>query len=342
VELDESNLVNRTKAALSGGDPDAALHYWREALARYPHFARMSRDALEIELGLKRFDEAEALMLEGQRRAPRDPFYANGYASVAERRGDTEEAIRRWGQVRKKFPGAWMGYVRGAMCLGLTGQFEVAEALSKQAIKLFPREAQAWISSARIAEHRRDWPAALHRWEIVRDKLNHISSDTGIARSLEGLGRIEEAEAQLKMAQRRQPLVPEIASSLARLSNFRGDKEETVTRWADARRRFPLMAFGYREGFRHLVGMGRHEDAEVILLAAIDRFPTEAWPAVEYASLATTRKDWEAAATRWAAVRAGWSDRQDGYLRGAEALAALGRQDEAAQLRDEHQSRFPR
>jgi tetratricopeptide (TPR) repeat protein len=234
-----------------------------------------------------------------------------------------------------------MGYVRGAMCLGLTGQFEAAETLSKQAIKLFPREPQTWIISARIAEHRRDWPAALHRWEVVRDKLDHISSDTGIARSFEGLGRIEEAEAQLKKAQARQPLVPEIASSLARLSNLRGDSEETVTRWADARRRFPLMAFGYREGFRHLVRMGRYEDAEVILLAAIDRFPTEAWPAVEYASLATTRHDWEAAATRWAAARVSWPDRQDGYLRGAEACAALGRQDEAAQLRAECQRRFP-
>jgi tetratricopeptide (TPR) repeat protein len=297
---------------------------------------------LEVLLGLRLFDEAETLMVEGQKRAPRDPFYANGYALVAEQHGDTEEAIRRWEWVRKKFPGSWRGFVNGAMCLARIGKIEAAEALSQQAIKLFPREAPAWISSARIAEHRRDWPAALQRWEMVRDKFNDVASYTGISRSLEGLGRIEKAEAQLKEAQAWQPLVPEIASSLARLSNLRGDNVETVARWADARRRFPLMAFGYREGFRHLVGMGRHEDAEAILLAAIDRFPTEAWPAVEYASLATTRHDWEVAAMRWAAVRAGWPDRQDGYLRGADALAALGHQDEAAQLRAECQRRFPR
>jgi hypothetical protein len=35
-------------------------------------------------------------------------------------------------------------------------------------------------------------------------------------------------------------------------------------------------------------------------------------------------------------------DRRDGYLRGAEALALLGRQDEAAQLRAEHRHHFAR
>jgi hypothetical protein len=77
---------------------------------------------------------------------------------------------------------------------------------------------------------------------------------------------------------------------------------------------------------------GCYDDAEAILLAAIDRFPAEVWPAVEYASLAHTRQDWVAATTRWVEVRAGWPDRQVGYSRGAEALAALGRKDEAMLL----------
>jgi tetratricopeptide (TPR) repeat protein len=342
LKLDEGNLVNRAKAALGAGDSVAALHFWREALERYPHFAKTSHDALEVLLGLKHFDEAEALMVEGQQRAPRDPYYANGYALIAERSGDTKEAINRWQRVRKKFPSSWMGYANGVMCLAWTGQYEAAEALSKQAIEMFPREVRAWISWAHIAERRRDWPETIHRWDTVRDKFNDSSSYTGIARGLEGMGRIEEAEAHLRESQLRFPLVHEIAIGLARLANLRGDNEETARLWADARRRFPLMAFGYREGFRHLVGMGRYEDAEAISLTAIDRFPAEAWPAVEYAQLAHTRHDWEAAAARWAAVRTSWPDRQDGYLRGAEACTALGRQDEAAQLRDECQRRFPR
>jgi hypothetical protein len=141
-------------------------------------------------------------------------------------------------------------------------------------------------------------------------------------------------------AQARHPIVHEVAVALARLADQRGDREAAVMHWADTRRRFPLLHFGYQGGFRQLVEMGRYADAEVILLAAIDRFPEQAWPAVEYASLAHTRQDWAAAAGRWAVVRTGWPDRQDGYLRGIESLAALGRQDEVAQLNAEHQFRF--
>jgi hypothetical protein len=91
--LDEANPVNRAKVALESGDTSAALQFWHEAVARYPGFARGSRDALTILLGLRLFDEAEALMREGQRRAPRDLYYADGLARIAERRGDNEEAI---------------------------------------------------------------------------------------------------------------------------------------------------------------------------------------------------------------------------------------------------------
>jgi hypothetical protein len=138
----------------------------------------------------------------------------------------------------------------------------------------------------------------------------------------------------------RRRIVPEIVISLARLANLRGDKEEAVRCWADVRRRFPLLPLGYREGLRQLLDMGRPADAETILLAAIERFPTEVWPRVEYAELAVTQQDWTAAEARWAAVRAAWPGRQDGYLRAAEALTALGRQDEATQLRAEHRHKF--
>ena len=86
----------------------------------------------------------------------------------------------------------------------------------------------------------------------------------------------------------------------------------------------------------------RPADAETILLVASERFPAEAWPRVEYAALSNTQQDWTAAAAHGAAVRATWPDRRDGYIRGAEVLALLGRQDEAAQLRAEHRHHFAR
>jgi tetratricopeptide (TPR) repeat protein len=340
--LDESNLVNRAKVSLSVGDLAAAQRFWDEALAWYPRFAKGSDDSLEILLGLQRFDEAEALMLEGQQREPRDSFYAEGYAMVAERHGDTEEAFRRWSAVLKRFPRSSMAYVHGVICLRRVGRLDEAEALNRRALKLFPKDVRLWVNAANIAEQQPDWPEAMRRWEVVCDEFRHFTGDIGIARALGELGRVEEAEQRLKEVQTRRPLEVEIPIALARLAKQRGDNDEAVRRWADIRRHFPMLPVGYQGGFRELLEMGRHADAELILLSAIDRFPAEAWPAVEYASLAHIQQEWAAAAARWATVRAGWPDRQDGYLREAEALAALGRKDEAAQLRAELQHRSAR
>ncbi len=338
--LDDTNAVNRAKVALEAGNQVAALGFWNEALARYPGFAKGSRDALTIMLGLRLFDDADALMREGVRRAPRDPFYAEGYAQVAERRGDNEEAILRWARVRKKCPGSWKGYVQGAICLEKAGQLDAAEALIEKALKRFPDNPSTWMQWARNAEHRHDWPEALRRWELADKRFRHNLIDISIPRILAELGRFEEAEARLREAQTHSPIWPDLAIARAQLAKQRGDNEEAVLRWADTVRRFPMLPIGYQEGFRLLVDMNRDLDAETILLSAIDRFPAEEWPPVEYALLATKRQNWAAAGTRWAAVRAGWPDRAAGYLRAADALTALGRHEQAEQIRAEHRHRF--
>ena len=333
LALDDANFVQRAKMAVEVGDCAAARHYWDEALVRYPNFAKRSRDALQILLGLESFDEAEALMVEGQRREPREGYYASGYALVAQRRGDLEEAIQRWSRVRRKFPGYWTGFVHAANCLRQTGKLNAADALLKKATERFPRQVEAWWEWAVVAEEREDWEAALRRWETVSDEFNNGYGPVGAAEALEKLGRGEEAEQRLKVAQSRYPLEPGIATALAGLAYRRGDKEAAVLCWADARRRFPKMAGGYQEGIRLLREMGQFANADQVAEAAVDRFPDDAWPIIEYALLAHGRQDWKEAALRWELVRERWPHRREGYELGAEALALLGREAEAAELR---------
>ncbi len=335
LTLDDNNPVNRAKVALEAGNTATALQFWNEAIARFPHFAKGSPDAMRIMLGLHLFDEAEALMREAQIRAPRDPQPACDYALVAERRGDIKEAILRWDRVRKKFPGDPASYLHGLICLRQDDQLEAAEALSRKAIGLFPDNLHVHIQRAQLAERQRDWPEAIRRWELVSEKFRNVDGDIGVARTLIEMGDFDEADRRLKQAQSKRPILEVIAVTRARLAERRGDKEEEVLRWADVVRRFPLLPLGYREGVRLLLDMGREADAEAILLAAIDRFSDDAWPMIEHARLASRQKDWATAVTRWADVRARWPDRNEAYVGGAAALAALGRQDEAVKLRAE-------
>jgi tetratricopeptide (TPR) repeat protein len=331
----DTNLVHSAKIALSLGDKSAALDFWQQALVRYPRFARQSADAFEILLGLGLFDDAEALTHEFRRRSPKDPVYAGWFALVSERRGDTDEAIRRWASVRDKFPAYWMGFVHGAVCLRNSGQLAAAEALHKKSGELFPDILHMWMEWARTVEQKEDWPEAIRLWDVVSKRFRHFAGDVGVARGLEELGRPEEAEARLKEARYRSASEPQIAIALTRLACRRGAYDEALICCEEARARIPLHPFGYREGTRLLLELGRYSEAEAILLAAAKRFPQQVWPMVDYASLASRQNNWEAAVTRWEAVRAGWPDRQDGYLQGAQALAALGREEEAAQLRAE-------
>jgi len=338
--LDEGNFVNRAKMAMEAGDQTAALQFWQEALMRYPAFAKASHDALPLLIGLERFDEAEALMLEGLRLRPRDQFCAEGYALVAEKRGDIEVAIERWARVRKKFPGSAWAFIHGTNCLRQAGRLKAADKLNAASIRRFPDDQRVWMDRARIAEERGEWEEAFRRWDAVADRFNrHVVAEQGAARVLEKLGRITEAEARLKVAQQRSPLVPGLAVARAELAELRGDKTEAAACWAEMVRRFPLLPKGYREGFRVLRDLGRDAEAEALMAAAVERFPAEAWPAIEHAALASARHDWGEAAERWTKVRERWPGRSEGYQRGAEALAALGREAEAETVRTELRTR---
>jgi predicted Zn-dependent protease len=94
-----------------------------------------------------------------------------------------------------------------------------------------------------------------------------------------------------------------------------------------------MSAHSYRVGhdaFRHA---GRVAEIDDILAAGVARLPDEPSLAIAYAWAAHNRADWPEAAARWAAARDRFPDEREPVLRGAEALEAAGRADEAQALR---------
>jgi hypothetical protein len=125
----------------------------------------------------------------------------------------------------------------------------------------------------------------------------------------------------------------EIAMTWARLSARTGDPAEEVRRWNVVLERFPKMQRGYKESAWRLRALGHGAEADTVLQRAMETFPMESWPSIAYAAAAHDRKDWLGAVARWEAVRAAWPNIQDGYQRGAAALDALKRHEEAARIR---------
>jgi hypothetical protein len=77
------------------------------------------------------------------------------------------------------------------------------------------------------------------------------------------------------------------------------------------------------------------------LQIGIHNFPHDSWPLYECAMLAHDQSDWPEAVRRWEALRQAYPDRWEGYARGADALVACGRVQEAEELRADQTRRFP-
>ena len=224
--LDDTNPLNRAVVSIRVGDPAEALRCWRTARARFPNLVMTSPDSLKVLFGLYLFDEAEELMAEGERRNPRDPYFAEALARIAHRRGDFAEAVRLYGRIRKKFPGSPMAYTSGAAALRDLGQPEEAEQLLQRALALFNRDIHCRIELAKTAEALGNWELALERWTYVEQEMHHVAGAIGTAQALEKLGRSGEVMEYLQTKSRQYRADNEFSRVFERARERQGQQNE--------------------------------------------------------------------------------------------------------------------
>lgn len=217
--IDASNPFNRAVVALKSDDSAEALRCWREARSRYPQIASTREEALTILLGLALYDEAETLMREGMKRQPRNPYFQEGLAKIADKRGDREAAAHLWDSVRRRFPTRWMAYVHCGNALRDLGRATDADRLMQQAVARFPEHILCRIEWARAAEASGNWELAAKRWNYVHTRLDHIAGVIGEASALDRLGRIDEAIQLMESLRHQHGGKPEFYNYLAELRN---------------------------------------------------------------------------------------------------------------------------
>lgn len=281
----DHNPLLQAKTSLTINDPVTALRFWDHAWVRYPNYVKRSADTLGVLLGLKLFDIAEAIMLEGQGRSPHEARYFEGYALVAEHRGDRAEAVARWQRVRKRFPGSWTAHVNAARTLVELGRLDEAEALTKRAISRFPDIIHGWLEHARVAEKAQDWARAKTRWEQVSHQFGHALGTLGQARMMLALGQMEEAEQFLLEMRPKFEYEAEVATAWAHLAEQRGALGLALERWTVVRKRFPQLLAGYQETARLLRAIGAVVELEAFLRDASGRFPAADWPRADHPAL---------------------------------------------------------
>ena len=221
-------------------------------------------------------------------------------ATSAQQRRDWPEALNRWEDVRTRFPDNPSGHAGAAVALQQLGRFDEADAVLEPVLERFPKQDLIAVEYARVAHRRSDWLEALRRWrEVVGRFPNSADGVSGVGVALQLLGQLDEADSLLAAALKRFPAQHVIAIEYARVSHRRRDWPEALARWKLVMARFPDNAEGISGAVVALQHLNRYDELEEILTAAVNRFPTNASLAREYAAVAQQRRDWSEALRRW-------------------------------------------
>jgi len=263
-------------------------------------------------------------------------------AHAASAAQDWRLAAKLWEALRVDFPDettCWLRAGEAYCAAGFTGR---ADEILARGARLFPEHLWIAYQYTLVAQRAQDRPEALLRAEEMRKRFPDAPISHAIrAEALRDLGELEDADAGLGPAVARFPGDEWLLVGHAQLAELRGDWLAALARWEALRAVFPdhpLSAVGRGAA---LTGLGRFDEAEAALAAAIAQFPDNRTAAVAHAATAARRGDWDAAVRRWQAAGAHHPGDTAIELGLAEALIARGRGDEADAALDRVAAREP-
>lgn len=224
---------------------------WLDVLERFPteapakahaRLAISHRELGDVEAGATVLDRANI-------RFPDDPDLAAEWAQFAMVTEDWNEAVRRWRDVLARFPddASARALTRLSQCHRELGEFDRAEAIVAEARERFPDDAvvvQEWTQLALASE---DWPEALRRWEVLRDRFAADLPAKAFAQISvvhRRLGNHEDAATVVEQGLRRHPNDTRLVGEAAQLSMAAEDWPTAVARWQQVLRRKEIEATG--------------------------------------------------------------------------------------------------
>ena len=311
------------------GEREEAVRRFSLLLERFPAHRDSYMRIIGVLRDLGRFPEAEEYLVAALDRLPDEPWFAAQYGWTALARHDLSAAAQRFEACRERFPDYSDAILGTAHTLRGSGYMQQADDVLASAVTRFPEDSGVafgyadhglWMRTAGLL----NWDQTLQRWETLRATFPTFQRGyvEGI-RVLGDAGRHDAAEALAARAVEQFPIEPRLAAEYAKRAEDRQDWAELVRRFQHMVERFPDEAVAQAGLGRALSLSGRHDEAEAILVAAMQRFPRDPEPAIEYAAIANRRGDWSVEVARWAAAQQRFPDHRNIAHRLGEARMRL-------------------
>ena len=277
-----------------------AVKCWALMRKKFPEHPRGYFSGAEALKENKKFEAADALVLEGLQKFPKEPELYRQYGAIATRWGKWPEAVKRWALMREKYPQKPHGYFGGARALKEQGFFEAADALALEGLQKFPKEPELYRQYGAIATCQENWPEAVKRWALMREK--YPQKPHGYfegARALKEQGFFETADALVLEGLQKFPKEPELYNQYGDIAVRLKNWEEAAKRWALMREKCPQKPHGYLGGTRALKEQGFFEAADSLILDGLEKFPGETDLYLEYLDVAYRQKNYTELARRY-------------------------------------------
>jgi lipopolysaccharide biosynthesis regulator YciM len=296
--------------------------------ARLKHAARLASAG-----DLEKAEEVLGRILAGD---PGEVSALTQYAELATTRKDWVQAVERWERLwevceqagtplPQKAPGRLrVSRLKHAGQLSSTGDLDGAEGILTRILGEDPNDLAAMIQYAELATTRKDWVQAVERWERLWEVCEQAGtplpqkapgrlrvSRLKHAGQLSSTGDLDGAEGILTRILGEDPNDLAAMIQYAELATTRKDWVQAVERWErlwevceQAGTPLPQKAPGRLKVARlkhagQLSSAGDLDGAEGILTRILGEDPNDLAAMIQYAELATTRKDWVQAVERW-------------------------------------------
>lgn len=275
---------------------------------------------------LRRFDEADAVILDAILLFPENPEPLIEAAWVAQRRGDNRSALRRSAVLIERFPTQAPGYLLQAYANRCIGEFLDAERILGQGMQRFPAALEFKAEACWLALAQGRWELAAERCAALRasQPTAQVGYQVAVA-ALRNLSRWSEVGEVLAGASEHLGAQDWILLESLRLAQQLEGPERVVELAEQIAARSPSDATAYHVGAAAYRQLGRSVDAEKLLERAIAQIPPNVHVLSEYAFAAQDRGDWVLADQRWTEAMLRFPDEPSVVLWHARLPVAGGR-----------------